>query len=299
MRRLKIFLTVFIILFVCLPGCSKTKPSAPVVLTAAEEKFLKICREEYKLNITTKRLKNTYWIYVTTPESLFDFESENASFKKPGLKFKQRFSVLFTDGKFEKPSFHFEYDIIDKKKSPEGYGYKTSYSKQYSKIHNNIFTAVAGAFLDVDPGSTPKLPDFFVTVVADITRGIEAQGTFYIRDFKRYMSGDLPHEEYIKRYLSKTKGDTAIINDKSGAHLDYKETEWPQFNSEQILNRMAFQFAQSDFPPQGSAEDAILKIIADTTRYYQFDDFDSIRLNNLRTATEYLFDKKQLATFAQ
>ena len=66
-----------------------------------------------------------------------------------------------------------------------------------------------------------------------------------------------------------------------------------------MVNRIRFKFTQSDFPPQENYEDAIIGIIADTTRYYHFKDFLEVRTNDLRTKKKMIFTPGQLIFFGE
>ena len=73
-----------------------------------------------------------------------------------------------------------------------------------------------------------------------------------------------------------------------------------EFLTKQIINRVHFKFQRSDFPPSGSFDDTIVDIVADTTlRYYHFENFTNLRLNNLRLPKVFLYDKKDLLHFGE
>ncbi len=280
-------------------SCTKKEEAAPISITAAQKKFETKCREEFELQVITRMVGQTLYIYLPIDKPIFDYEAQkenNQSMAEDPAK--QKFSVQFLDVNLTAGKFNIEYDIIDKKKSSkEDYGYNSAYTESYSKTQNNLFTAITDTFFSAKPDPKEQEPRFVVIIVTDIKKGIETRSTFYLEDFKRYMSGDLPYDEYMKRFLADTKGGQSFIGDEIGSHIDYKDITMGEFLSTQLTNRIQFKFQRSDFPPNPDFDDAIIAIVADTTRYYQFNEFAEIRLNNLRLNKKFIFTKEQLAAF--
>ena len=203
--------------------------------------------------------------------------------------------------------------MIDRKKiKKEDYGYSSSYTDTYIKDQNNIFTAVSDVFFNTQARKGEIEPQFFVITITDIKKGIETQGIFYLEDFKRYMTGDLPYEEYGKRFLADSKGGQSLIGDETGSHLKYRDIGMGEFLTKQIINRINFKFQRSDFPPPDDYDKSIVDIVADTLRYYDFKDYSTVQLVNLRPRSaeinvhtgefqtkKFLFEKNQLTNFGE
>lgn len=239
---------------------------------------------------------DTFWIYYPTQDPIFDYEAQKEAAKTEATKKPSPFAVQFAEGMFKDNRFSLEYDIIKRTKvKTEDYGYNSSYTESYIKVQNNIFTCISDVFFNVEVAETP--PQFFVMVVTDIKKGIETRATFYLEDFKRYMSGDLPYEEYMKRFIADTKGGQNFIGDETGSHIKYEEVAMTDFLTKQMVNRIRFKFERSDFVPPEDFDDTIAGIVADTTRYYNFDKFGQVQLSNLRLNKSFLFDRVQLSTF--
>lgn len=278
-------------------GCTKPAPP-PVSISQAQQKLEAKCRDDFDMHVVTRQVGNTFYVYLPTDKPLFDYEAQKDQGEAVPEKKNAKYTINFIDGKFEKNDFQFEYDIIDRKKSSkEDYGFNSSYTDSYVKQQNNLFVAVSDTFFDVKETSKEKLPEFFVLIITDIVKGIESRSTFYLTDFKRYMSGDLPYEEYMKRYLAETKGGQSFIGDEIGTHIDYKEVQMSDFLAKQITNRINFKFQRSDFSPSDEYDNDIVAQIADTLRYYNFKAFEHVRLNNLRLNRRYIFEQNQLANF--
>jgi len=277
-------------------GCAPhAKETPPLTVTQAQKKLEDKCREEFDLHIITRQTGNTFWIYLPLNEPIFDYESKKENSLGDERK-TPKFSLQYADVHFKEGQFVLEYDVVALKKSPqEDYGFSSAYTDSYVKKQNNLLTAISDVFFNTKVADGEKLPEFFIMVITDIKKGIETRGTFYLEDFERYMTGDLPYDEYMKRFLADTKGGQSMIGDETGTHLDYKPTLMPDFLSKQMLNRLRFKFQRSDFAPADDYDKTVAAIAADTVRYYDFKDFTGVKLNNLRLDKKYSFDKTQLA----
>src|SRR5262249_31545538 len=135
---------------------------------------------------------------------------------------------------------------------------------------------------------------FVVMSITDIKKGIEARYTFYLEDYRKASVEGIPYDEFSKRVLQESKGSSNYIGDEIGQHLEYTDIQMPNFLAKQMLNRIRFKFGQSDFPPQSNYEDAIIGAIADTTRYYNFNDFKEVDLTDVRSKKKTVLSPKQL-----
>ncbi len=280
-------LSCFLIL-IFLSACSNTKSGQETTLPDAHQKFLRLCREEYKLDVTIKALSHTVWIYVPLKENLMGISAA----KTPPLKSNQpvtKPAVRFIDASFKDGSFLVEYDIAAQKAYPNAPGYKFEYTQSYQKVNQRILTAVARSFFDAkkdgESASSPA-PVFFVITIADITDGIEITNTFDLDDLKKYMAMEsIPQEEYVQRNLFEAKGNAACIGDTQGRHLDYREITMPEFLARQMIHRVNFKYQQSSFPPSDDTRTEILQIAAKTLGYYNFTNFASLQLRDLALDT--------------
>ena len=289
------FLTVLVLTALVFSGCSQ-KLEQKFTVTEAQKIFQNKCLKDFNMHIRTRQVGSTFWIYLPVKDPIFDYEVQKP--KTTDQPSANKFVVNFTDGKFKNGLFLFEYDIVDKKKSKdEDYGFNSSYTDSYIKNQNNLFTAIYEVFLNTKAKGSEVLPQFFVLVITDIKKGIETRATFYLDDFVRYMSGAIPYDEYVKRFLSDRKGSSSMIGDETGSHIKYTNITLSEFLTKQIVNRIHFKFQYSDFPPGENYDNAIIGIVADTLRYYKFKDFTNVRLSNIRLGKKYLFDKSQLVNF--
>jgi len=284
-------------LFIAVVGislsCSPKKPLLPrPPLTDIQKAFETKCRKDYNLNIITRIVGKTFWIYAPTDKSLFDFAAETPTPPDP-LKKPAKYNLLYINGAYKNNSFNFEYDVIPKIKSDlQGEGVRSEETDYFNKLYSNLSTVITETLLD------PKIPISFVVIsITDIKKGIDVRVTFYLEDYRRASVEGIPYDEFNKRILQDEKGSTSYIGDEAGEHLEYNDISMPVFLTKQMINRIRFKFTQSDFPPQQNYEEAIIGIIADTTRYYNFTDFKEVRTSDVRTKKKMIFTPKQLDYF--
>ena len=277
-------------------SCAPKKAILPhPSLTDLQKKFETKCRKDYKLNIITRIVGKTFWIYAPTDKPLLDFAAETPSPPDP-LKKPAKYNLLYINGFYKDHAYYFEYDVLPKIKSDsQSNGLTEKETDYFSKIYTNLFVAITETLMD------PNAPISFVVIsITDIKKGIEVRCTFYLEDYRRfYVDGGIPQEELQKRELQEVKGGTDYIGDEIGQHLDYNDIRMPDFLTKQMINRIRFKFTQSDFPPQENYEEAIIGIIADTNRYYRFTDFTQLHTDDIRTNKKMIFTPQQLDFFGE
>ncbi len=262
-------------------GCSKATIPKPVPLTEAHQKFLKICREEQKLNIFLHPLQQTLWIYLPQRENLVGLVATSEGPQKSET-FKEQPVVKYLDSAYANRRFLITYDIRPDKNYTQAPGTKLDYLPLYHKISRQIMTAISQNYLD-----TADAPSFFVTIIFDILNGIEIENILYLDDLKWVMSaGSMPQEEFIKRILYEIRGKKEWIGDSEGQHLAYNEITMPEFLARQIAKRINFKYQQSSFPPSNDVRREILTIVAETIKNYNFTDFNYIELRDLNGTNE-------------
>ncbi len=284
-----------------LSSCSPAEKIEPkFTITQAQKRFEDKCIKDFNLHVRTHQIGHTLWVYLPIKNPIFDYEVQKEK-KTNEATDKPSFIVSFSDGKYQNNIFSFEYDIVDKKKSKDdGPGFNSSYTDIYTRTQTNLLTAIYEIFLNAKTQKDEQPIQFFVITITDIKKGIETHLTFYMQDFMRAWSGDIPNDEYMKRVLSDQKGSPSMIGDETGSHLKYEDITMGDFLTKQILNRIRLKFQYSDFPPKdNNFDNTVIGIVADTVKYYKFEDFTNVRLNNLRSVKKYLFDKSQLVNFGE
>jgi len=326
MRSGNFFAAAFLSLgLLVLTGCFKALPPPNHTRSTADTKFIKICTEEFKLPVVIQPLKTTVWVYLPLTERLFDYQASPKK-KSPALEqpVQEKRAINLLEAEFKDPIFSISYDISKTKKYSKDLGYGSAYSDKYQKTQRDILTAAYRAYADIEtvPGDiefpndyerdlrhrdlvrayvkTDKPPDFLVLVIADITRGIETKMIINFGDLLRGTTDGSFYEEYSRRIVNvEPLGDTAIIDDRAGTHLNLTDVDWPEFLAKQMMGRIRFKYEQSDFPPQDVDANEILKLIHATVSAYSFDKFTGVELHDLGQKKDMSLRKEQLATFGE
>lgn len=318
-QRLSLFIIFFALI---IAGCADKSATTPrYTVSDAEKKFLKIC-DENKLPIKLFNTENTVWIYLPMQEDLIDYRGTQ---NNDALKSKRQFNVSTFEGEYKNKDYQFVMDIADGIKTAKDPNYKSDATEAFIKNRLSIYGALAEAYFDIGdvPGNRHFLdpereqkhqnlvdnyisnketpPEFFVIIIANVKKGIAYKSVLNLNDYKLLRSEVLTSEEYNLREISELYGDAKLINDMEGKKLEIKPVTWSWFFIEQIKNRVNFKFTRSDFPPTPD-KDLIIEIasiIADTFRYYQYVDYDSVMLKNLRDNMTYNFDRPKMTSFEE
>ena len=206
-------------------SCAPKKALLPrPPLTDLQKKFETKCRKDYNLNVITRLVGKTFWIYAPTDKPLFDFAAETPAPPDP-LKKPAKYDLLYINGSYKDNAFNFEYDVIPKIKSDlQNEGIRNEGTDYFNKLYNNLFTAITETLLD------PKTPiSFVVMVITDIKKGIEVRYTFYLEDYRMASVEGIPYDEFSKRILQESKGSTDYIGDEIGQHLEYTDIQHAGF----------------------------------------------------------------------
>ncbi|MCK5581626.1 MAG: hypothetical protein KAJ18_10190 [Candidatus Omnitrophica bacterium] len=311
------------LLVTALIGCGEmaSAPGPVRTLSEADVKFAKICREEFKYSVATRRLPNSVWIYLPLDGQLLDIKASDEGPVKMDVPSKQ-IKVLFNEAKFVDKHLIVKYDIAKTKSYLQDYGYQNVYTEEFTKKQNNILAAITRSYFEVEevPGDityknaeknrthknlvnayvkAQKVPDFFILVIADVQKGIAVKSIVNFQDLKKYMSMTpaISPDEYAKRYISDIYGQASIVGDLTGAYLGVYNLTWQEFLSRQIENRIKFKYTRSDFPPTENTEEELMKIVAATLTAYDFDQVQSILLKDLSTGEPSAFMPEDLNRF--
>ena len=289
---------LLIIATIAVNGCaSKDRLYSP---TEAEKKLAEFCKKEGNIDVFTRQVGRTEWIYVALAEPIFEVRAGSSPDQKETRE-PSPFSLLFLDGAYNVPTFSFSYDLVPDVLPQDPVGYGLGYNDNYTKKRQLIYQGLQQTFFNLakDEETRAAAPNFFVIVAADISKGIATKNILYLDDLKASLTDAIPYDEYYMREVNSIFSDKNLIGDKTGRNLKYAEITWPFFLTEQIKTRIRFKFTQSDFPPKSDPDRAIIAIIANTMKLYPFSDFDSVDLHNLREKRDMTFSKEQLKTFEE
>ena len=272
-------------------GCFKMPHEKLLDLSEADQKFLQICREEYKINVVTKSFAQTLWVYAPFPHEIISLkasENEEAAPNEP--KLVEKYLINYINGEFKDKTLSLDYDINYSKNYTQDYGFSNQYTDEYKTLQRNILTALSRAYSEAQ-----KPPSFLVIITADIIRGIRTKMIVYFPDLKRAMTDAAFTEEYTRRAVAEyPRGDPQLLGNETGENLDFHEITWREFLAKQIIFRVQTKYQLSSFAPNGKPVDEILKITAETFQAYNFTDFHSIVLHDLKSDSTVEVNQSQL-----
>ncbi len=294
---MKPFMKFFLLIAaVLLNGCAEKKPEF-ITPSEATNKLIQICKEDYDINIVTHQMGKTLWIYLPFKNHLVDYKASSPNPFTAKKTDENKPLLEYVEGKFENNNFNIEYSIDNKNNYPvKDRGYSSSYTEEFQTAQRAVYTALVRAYGDSADTSTEKLPQFIVTTITDLEKGLELESILYYEDLKRVSSNppDLTQEEFLKRYVSDLRGNENGIGDETGEHINYRDIQLPDFLAKQIENRITFKFQNSDFPPSENTKDEIIQIVQDTLKAYQFTDYQAIQLKDLKDNSSFVLDKTKL-----
>lgn len=327
-----------LILGICLliAGCdfSPSRQEKTLPLTSPQQKFQKICLEEYQLPTVLKAFEDTLWIYIPLEKHFFETKASDTKDNIDPRKSTAKPEILYLEGDFINQTFTIEYDISPTKKYAKSYGYESAYTDEYNTILRQVLQTISRAYSDVKenpdnpyeffemvPGDvtmsdaqaeashqqlvqshvkTPRVPTFFVIVLADITSGIQSRAMMTFSDLRRAMQDAPFYEEYTRRSVFETPtGDKAIIGDKEGTTIGMHNLTWGEFLARQMIYRINYKYARSSHAPSENAQDELIEVAVDTVKAYSFKDFTGIDLNNLATGERLIIGREKLMEYVR
>ena len=283
---------VFLYLF--LSGCYK--PALPVTqLTDAHKKFEQTCREEFWIRPALTALPNTLYIYIPVDFDILRTQASQQMLVKTDPTTKRQINFLETS--FADKTITIRYDITEVMSYPKSLGYSSTYTEEFSKVHNNILTALSRSFGDLAEDQKPM--DFVVLTIVDVRNGIGIENVFGFNDLQTAMTGLLPQDEYARRYISEMIGDQNLIDNRTGRGRPREDLTWPEFLGRQMTYRINFKYSRSAFPPADSDVNEIMRIVHETLAAYDYTDVQTITLEDLAKDETSRFDFSQLKTFGE
>ncbi len=271
--------------FACLmfTGCYKSTPPVKT-LSEANQKLVQLFEEELKQNAVITPRERTLYIYVPIEFDIFVYQAtrttavdeRTASFRK---------SLIYLNTEYRDGQFVIEYDIETSKSYPQPKGYASSYTEEFTKLHNNILTSINRAYGDLlaDSGEAPK--DFIILIIADIRNGIGIKNVFSYQDLKKGLSQALPQDEYSRRYMTEMFGELRMKNDKWGQSIAYKDLAWPEFVAKEIQYRINYDFGRTAYPLDQADEEILKKLALEAIAAYEFKDYRNIVLTDISKDT--------------
>jgi len=323
--------TLFLLLLsLILSGCARQSPDKTITPGEAHQKLVRLCRDEYNLDIVTKEFEHTVWIYLALNKPFTRYIGTKAGPAK-SPEARDKWGIKYIDGKFEDGTFRVAYDIRKDPSYQNDRGIGAANTDEFTATQGHLLSAIHHAYADVEklpdsdryaeviPGNArvpgPKedtarqrlarpdvreetTPDFFVVVIADIVNGIETRMYLHLQDLRRAFVDQGFGEEYVRRVVTDQLGDDRIIGDTGGDHLDAHDLTWPDFLAKQIVYRATLKYTYSALPPLEDPQKQLALIAAETIQAYGFNDFDSVALTDLGANTTAILSRAELRDMA-
>ncbi|MBF0330452.1 MAG: hypothetical protein HQL17_00835 [Candidatus Omnitrophica bacterium] len=294
--RLPAAALVFILITaLSLGGCDALKDKK-YTASEAEKKLASFCLKEGNLNVITKQLGKTLWVYAPLQDAIFDVKP--SSDKKDTERKIMPYSLLSLQSEFSQKYFKFNFDVVTDVLSGEPTTYGSSYNETYTKKRQLIYQALQESLFNAKGTDKEPIPQFIVILVADINRGVATKSIVYLRDLRQYMTEAVPPDEYYMREINEVIGQETMIHDTKGLYVPYAEISWTYFLTEQIKNRIKFKFTASDFPPDTDPVTEIATMAANTLRLYPFGEYAGVVLYDVRAKKETVLAKEELKKYA-
>lgn len=244
-----------------------------------------ICKKEYHLDITTKVVGSTLWVYLPL-ENIISKPTKPEKYTEKFLLEDQKNSL---NEKILKVSYLVK-PIPEKEKQQE-----MSIDKTVNEKIFNVLQVIRRVLFSMDNSKKDK-PLFFCIVTADIVNGLEIKQIFHLLDLKKLSYGLMSQTEYQHRIVQSTALSPLVIGDKNGAYLDYRDITLEEFIADQIQGRIRLKFQKPEVEKNADIDKEILKIIAYTLKAYEFKDYNFVEIVNLVTGNKDILNQKAILT---
>jgi len=239
-----------------------------------------ICKKEYQLNLTTKLIGQTLWVYMPL---------EDIVTKPPKPeKYIERFLIEDNKNSLSEGILKVSYAIkpVDEKEVNQ----EMSLDKKVNEKIFNVLQVIRRVLFSTDNSKTNN-PLFFCIVTADIKNGFEIKQIFHLSDLKKLSYGLISQTEYQHRIVQDTLVSALIIGDTEGTHLNYQNITLEDFIVGQIQNRIRIKFQKPEVEKNADIDKEVLKIISYTVDTYNFRNFSLLEMTNLLNTRKTILNR--------
>ncbi len=265
-----------------LSGCSySTKPT--YLKENLEESIRDVCKKEYNINASVTLAGSTLYIYVPMQDI---FEKTD----KPE-KYTEKFQIDENKTDIQDQSFVLKYQI---KPIPEQEKTQdVKFTKKAIETSSNVWKVLRRVLFSMDRSKESE-PEFYYLIFADIKNGIKSEELIYYLDLKKVSYDFISWGEYQHRSIQKVEMAPELIGDTTGAKINYKDITMKDFIAMQIQNRIKLKFQKPEVSTNANIDNEIIKIIALTTKIYDFKEFSDAELENLETKGKTLLSRRAI-----
>ena len=232
-----------------------------------------ICKKEYKLDLVTKLVDQTLWVYMPLEDIVTKLAKPEKNIEKFQMEDKE---TTLTEGTLR---VNYSIQPIAEKEVEQ----EMSLDKSVNEKIFNVLQVIRRVLFSTD-NSKINNPLFFCIVTADIKNGLQIKQIFHLLDLKKLSYGFISQTEYQHRIVQDTSTSALIIGDSQGAHLDYQNITLEDFIVGQIKNRIRIKFLKPEVEKNADIDKEVLKIVSYTLDAYNFKNFTSLEMVNLLNA---------------
>lgn len=271
-------------LILFLSACSSST-SATFLKENIPQAVKEICKKEYKLDISTKLIGRTLWVYMPLEDIL-------VKPPKPE-KYIERFLLEDKNNFLEEKILKINYlvkPVPEKEKQQE-----MALDKSVNEKIFNLLQVVRRVLFSMD-NSKMDSPLFFCIITSDIKNGFEIKYISYLPDLKKLSYGIISQTEYQHRIVQDTAVSPQIIGDREGRHLEYRDITLEDFITQQIRTRIKLKFQKPEVEKNADIDKEVLRIVSYTLKTYEFKDFTTVEMLNLATGGKIILNQKAALT---
>ncbi len=237
---------------------------------------------EQKINVTLKLVNKTLYVYMPVERLFVETDNPKSNFVN--------FAVDYVNGHYENKVFYYNFyikSLTEKKKNTQKLRFDEKTRKLAQKVQHTVMNKYMNADTDIE---------FMVECYADITQGYLFNYITYYKDLRKYYCGALPYEEYSKRIVQDYIESTILVNNKDASGLEFEGITKEVFLSKQIAQRINVYFTR-EIPPATPVEDIVTNIIKHTLKYYQFEDYLLVQLEDMYKEKMNVLSKSEVENF--
>lgn len=235
-----------------------------------DEAIQDICKKEYNFEVKSRLVGSTLWIYLPI-ENLFE------KAKKPE-KYTEKFSIEQNQQELYQGTLKLQYSIRPLETERVRFQ-EYVYNKDSTRKINDVWKVLRRVLFSMDRSKAQE-PQFFCLVTSDIKNGYELRETFYLLDLKKVSYEFISWTEYQHRIIQESNITPAIIDDREGLHISYRDITMREFVTKQIEQRIRLKFQKPEVEKTADIDAEIMKVAIKTLQIYGFRDFERLELEN-------------------
>ncbi|MBL7070201.1 MAG: hypothetical protein ISS27_01865 [Candidatus Omnitrophica bacterium] len=239
-----------------------------------------ISYEEYGIDIYTVLTGNTLWVYLPLEDLFTEAKKPKISTERFQVKENQ---VTFKDRLLE--SSYLIERVPEKEKQQQ-----VEYSEDASEKINSVWKVMRRVAFSTK-AFTDEGPQFFSIITADIKNGFVIKDLFFYEDLKKLSHSFISPSEFQHRDVQDMVAAPQIIGDTTGESINYQPTNFDDFITQQITQRIRLKFEKPEVESDADIDQEIIKIISYTVNTYKIRNFSYAELNNLLTQNRIILNR--------